>query len=750
MEQHLSRIEYVTTGGIAVTRREYKVDKSEYDKCRTRLDDNLGMMIYSDYEYPNRYTQWSIAFTDPILCITAVDRKIEISACNPRGNILIQPLSDWLSCQRWLEKIIISNDYIHLYIVKSCEDFIEENRVRQPSVFSAIRSLVELFYSKECNYLGLYGSFGYDLAFQFEPIEKRQVRSEKQRDLVLYLPDNILVKNSAADFITKYEYDFTVNGICSRLHNGVEYPQTAQEFSSRPLPSSPELGSYADTVRQAYQHFKRGDLFEVVPGHTFYAELKRRPSAIAEDLRRINPAPYGFFLNLGQAEHLVGASPEMFVRVTGRRVETCPISGTIARGQDAITDADQIRTLLNSAKDVSELTMCSDVDRNDKSRVCEPGSVKVIGRRQIEIYSRLIHTVDHIEGCLETRFDALDAFLSHAWAVTVTGAPKRRAMQFIEDHEKTPRRWYGGAVGMIYFNGNLDTGLTLRTIRIEHQIAEIRVGATLLSDSIPEDEEAETHLKASALLRALDGSPHIGQNDEVDRNDFVASGLRVLLIDHDDSFVHTLAGYFRQCGAEVTTIRAPITPVQLSRYAVDLVVLSPGPARPADYKMSAVITEARRSGTPIFGVCLGLQGIVEAFGGKLIEMDVPVHGKPSNIHLTKGGMFSDLDQRIEAGRYHSLAADPNELPPALAVVATTSDNVIMAIEHVTEPVIAVQFHPESIMTLKNNCGLQIIKNVISIASTYKSDHSAYLEDKNQRFSARNRGSGLIMTDQKYT
>ena len=144
--------------------------------------------------------------------------------------------------------------------------------------------------------------------------------------------------------------------------------------------------------------------------------LKAAPPLSAELFRRLrerNPSPYGFLINLGQDEYLVGASPEMYVRVEGRRVETCPISGTIARGQDAITDADRILELLTSKKDESELTMCTDVDRNDKSRICKPGSVRVIGRRQIEMYSRLIHTVDHVEGYLRDEFDALDAFLAH-------------------------------------------------------------------------------------------------------------------------------------------------------------------------------------------------------------------------------------------------------------------------------------------------------------------------------------------------
>jgi len=150
-------------------------------------------------------------------------------------------------------------------------------------------------------------------------------------------------------------------------------------------------------------------------------------------------------------------------RYVGRRIETCPISGTIRRGRDAIDDSEQIIKLLNSKKDEAELTMCSDVDRNDKSRVCEPGSVRVIGRRQIEMYSKLIHTVDHIEGRLRQGMDAFDGFLSHAWAVTVTGAPKLWAMRYIEKNEKSPRAWYGGAVGAVGFNGDMNTGLTLRS-----------------------------------------------------------------------------------------------------------------------------------------------------------------------------------------------------------------------------------------------------------------------------------------------
>ncbi len=283
-------------------------------------------------------------------------------------------------------------------------------------MFSALREIIAAFASDD-PHLGLYGAFGYDLAFQFEPVRLRAARPADQRDLVLHLPDELYVLDRKREFAAVYRYEFEVDG---DQHGGVVpgyAPRTgpggrpgAGVGQEEPL-GRPEPGRYARIVQQAKERFARGDLFEVVPSHVFRGRCDS-PAAFYEQLRRRNPAPYEFFFNLGEGECLVGASPEMYVRVSGDRVETCPISGTIRRGADPLADAENIRELLNSAKDESELTMCTDVDRNDKSRVCVPGSVRVIGRRQIEMYSRLIHTVDHIEGRLRPGLDALDAFLS--------------------------------------------------------------------------------------------------------------------------------------------------------------------------------------------------------------------------------------------------------------------------------------------------------------------------------------------------
>jgi anthranilate synthase len=446
------------------------------------------------------------------------------------------------------------------------------------------------------------------------------------------------------------------------------------------------------------------------------------PSELFRRLRERNPAPYGALLNLGTQEYLVAASPEMYVRVDGRRIETCPISGTIARGKDAIEDAGQILELLNSEKETAELTMCTDVDRNDKSRVCEPGTVKVIGRRQIEMYSRLIHTVDHVEGQLADDYDALDGFLAHTWAVTVTGAPKHAAIQFIEDNEHSPRGWYGGAIGLVGFDGNMNTGLTLRTMRIKDGISEVRAGATLLFDSDPEAEEAETRLKASALIDAIRRGDQPASQPKRATKRVVAARTRILMIDHRDSFVHTLASYLREYAGEVTTLRPHLVADAIDSIDPDLVVLSPGPGIPDDFAMRKNIGLVLARGKPIFGVCLGLQGIVEYFGGTLATLGYPMHGKPSVVTplapsqsqtaQARGSLFDGLPASFVAGRYHSLFADKATFPSVLGVTATTADGTIMAIEHESLPIAAVQFHPESILTLEGRAGHRLIENVI--------------------------------------
>lgn len=708
------KFNYQTKGDIAIERSTTTLNYANaIEPIIDALDKEQGVLLASSFEYPGRYTRWDIGFINPPLQIITQGLSFTIAALNERGKILLPLIGKAIAAVKNIQIKSTNDETILGVILSTKQRFPEELRSKQPSVFSILRAVLNLFYSTEDPYLGLYGAFGYDLTFQFEAVSLKIPRSAQQRDLVLYLPDEIYIVDHRREVALINRYEFTT--AAGKTHNlprtGVAYAYSGAEKVAQQCDHRP--GEYAENVRKAKEAFKKGDLFEVVPGQTFYEACPAPPSTIFRRLRERNPSPYGFLINLGEAEYLVGASPEMFVRVSGRKIETCPISGTIARGADAIADANQILKLLNSTKEASELTMCTDVDRNDKSRICEAGSVRVIGRRLIEMYSRLIHTVDHVEGILRDSYDALDGFLSHAWAVTVTGAPKMWAMQFIENHEHTPRHWYGGAVGCIGFNGDMNTGLTLRTIRIKDGVAQVRVGATLLYDSVPEEEEAETVLKASALLDAVRrGNEKIESNESSDR--LIGKGKKILLVDHEDSFVHTLANYLRQTGAEITTLRHGFSAADLKSLAPDLVVLSPGPGRPSDFKVEATIAMTVQQNLPLFGVCLGLQGIVEYFGGQLATLDYPMHGKPSAIKILGGRLFAGVPTEVTAGRYHSLYAKKETFPSELTITAETDDGVIMAIEHKRLPIFAVQFHPESILSLQDNVGLRIIENVVGI------------------------------------
>src|SRR5450755_1223756 len=722
---------YRTPGGVTVTCTAAPFDPAMLEGLTRQVETVPGGVLSSGMEYPGRYSRWHMAYVDPPVEVVAHGRTITARARNERGLVLLPAITAALAR---VGAVTSGGRQAAVTVADPGGTFTEEERSRRPSVFSALREIIAELAGPD-QQLGLYGAFGYDLAFQFEPVRLRRARDEAQRDLVLHLPDRVYVLDRKRETAVCYSYEFetaagSTVGLPRETTAGTRQPTTGPVTTgpaTTGLPADPVPGAYAAVVEEARERFACGDLFEVVPSHVFYAPCGS-PAAFFERLRHRNPAPYEFFLNLGSGEYLVGASPEMYVRVTGDRVETCPIAGTVARGDDPLGDADAIRALLASPKEESELTMCTDVDRNDKSRVCVPGSIKVIGRRQIELYSRLIHTVDHIEGRLRPEFDALDAFLTHMWAVTVTGAPKTWAMQFIEDHEVTPRRWYGGAVGAIGVDGGMNTGLTLRTAHIRDGIAAVRAGATLLFDSDPDAEERETQLKARALIETLKDAERAAAPlatasqagagalpaDGAAGPEVPGAGLRVLLVDHQDSFVHTLADYFRQQGAEVTTLRAGFPPAELDSYAPDLVVLSPGPGRPEDFGCDDLLRELDDRGLPAFGVCLGLQAMVEHAGGELSLLAEPAHGKPGVVRVKGGELLDGLPGEFTGARYHSIYAVPDQVKGGFEVTATTPDGVVMAIEDPAAGRWAVQFHPESILTASGRAGHRVIANVLRL------------------------------------
>jgi anthranilate synthase len=720
----MREVRYQTPHGIQVTRAAVKLPyRKGFGRFLSQLDQYRGIYLSSGYEYPGRYSRWDMVSVRPPLEIVSFQRDVTFRPLNERGAALNRMLAPVLRDHPHWDDFREENGFLHGRLKPMPKFFAEEQRSKQPSVFSVLRALTREFRNENDDKLAFAGAFGYDLLFQFEPIPLRLPR-ESGKDLRLFLCDDISYMDRKREQIERFTYEFeqksdggslTTRGLA---RTGDKIPPAAVREPS-PITSDHTPEEYMANVETVREGMRRGDYYEVVLAQTFRTTYSGKASELFLRMQRENPSPYEFLMQFGE-EQLVGASPEMYVRVEGERVETCPIAGTARRTGDPLQDEKNIRELLGSTKEESELTMCTDVDRNDKSRVCEPGTVRVIGRRLIEKYAGLFHTVDHVEGFLQEGFDSLDAFLTHMWTVTLIGAPKKAASIAIEALEKNARGWYGGAVGMLSLNGNINTGTLIRTTYLRDGYATYPAGATLLYDSDPASEERETRLKATGFFRLLGtkAKAAVAGGEEEPLN------MKLLLVDNDDCFIHTLANYARQAGAEVVTYRAGVPFQVLDEVGADMILISPGPGRPEDFGVPQLVLHAARRGTPVFGVCLGLQGMVEAFGGELGVLSYPMHGKTSRVRNRGIGVFEGLPDEFDVGRYHSLYAIPERMPACLEVTAESDDGIIMGVRHRELPIEAVQFHPESILTASGGAGLRLIRNALRLAKNAKAGLTA--------------------------
>jgi anthranilate synthase component 1 len=262
---------------------------------------------------------------------------------------------------------------------------------------------------------------------------------------------------------------------------------------------------YEEAVRQGKEYISAGDIFQVVLSQRLSRRTQADPFSIYRALRRVNPSPYMFFLDLGgdPPTYLVGSSPEVLVRLQGRTAAVRPLAGTRPRGQTEQEDKQLEADLLADPKERAEHVMLVDLGRNDLGRVCEYNTVHVPELMAVERYSHVMHIVSHVSGQVRPDKDAYDLLRATFPAGTVSGAPKVRAMEIIEELEGTRRGPYAGAVGYIGFNGNMDTCITIRTILIRGETAYLQAGAGIVADSDPTREWEETLHKARALSTAI-------------------------------------------------------------------------------------------------------------------------------------------------------------------------------------------------------------------------------------------------------
>ena len=257
-------------------------------------------------------------------------------------------------------------------------------------------------------------------------------------------------------------------------------------------------------IERAKEYIFAGDIFQVVPSKQFTAKISKPPFLFYRKLRQVNPSPYMFYLNFGSVK-LVGASPEMLVKVAGKKVYTYPIAGTRRRGQTAEEDSQLAAELKADVKECAEHSMLVDLARNDLGRISVAGTVKVEKLRVVEYFSHVMHMVSSVVGELEENFTPIDVLKATFPAGTVSGAPKLRAMEIINELEPVRRKTYAGTVGYMDFCGNMDMCITLRTMRIENDVdAVIQTGAGIVADSIPLNEYREFLQKAKALFEVVE------------------------------------------------------------------------------------------------------------------------------------------------------------------------------------------------------------------------------------------------------
>ncbi|MBF0613812.1 MAG: anthranilate synthase component I [Magnetococcales bacterium] len=297
-----------------------------------------------------------------------------------------------------------------------------------------------------------------------------------------------------------------IDSVVERLKNGVA--RVDLDGAGAPVQESDfvhetERAVFEQSVRQAKEYILAGDIFQVVLSHRLSIPFTHPPVALYRALRATNPSPYLYFLRLGDFS-IVGSSPEILVRQEGQIATVRPIAGTRRRGADAAQDLALEQELLADPKEIAEHIMLVDLGRNDLGRVAVNGTVKVTEQFVVERYSHVMHIVSNVEARLKPGLDAFDLIAATFPAGTVSGAPKIRAMEIIDELECSRRGPYAGAVGYLSFSGNMDLAITLRTAVIKEGRLYVQAGAGVVADSIPEREYEETREKARAVLRAVD------------------------------------------------------------------------------------------------------------------------------------------------------------------------------------------------------------------------------------------------------
>ena len=578
---------------------------------------------------------------------------------------------------------------------------------------------------------GFVGFVGYEWAARQEGISNPG--EVDVPDMWLGLYDRALVTNAKGEvFLVAVPSmrNATIEEIRGQLYGAISHHSElhSKDDGVRDLAFSYDFPKeeFENGVREIKSRIRSGDVYQVNIAQRIRSQ-RIDPFYLYSKLKNVNPSPFCGILSTGNFT-IVSNSPERLLKVSpvtggNRRASTRPIAGTRPRGSGS-QDLRNERALRSSPKERAEHTMLVDLSRNDLGRVAEGGSVEVDELLTIERYSHVMHLVSNVSGKLSPSAKIPDLFRALMPGGSVTGTPKISANAVISEIEPVPRGAYTGSLGYISLNGGMDFNILIRSAYYPENSNEMYVyaGAGIVQDSVPSREWTETWEKAKAILETIQNAapsgyawvpPSVYSSWKPPLFTRRFREAKVLLIDNYDSFTYNLVQYLSSFGARVTVIRNnQATVSELKALSPSHVVISPGPGRPesAGISIDAILAF---QGTPILGVCLGHQAIIEAYGGSIVRARFPMHGKVSKMkrvtYADTNDVLNGLPSTFLAGRYHSLLA--GEIPDTLLVTSRTEDGEVMAVQHRTQPTIGVQFHPESILTPD---GIKIFSNFLAM------------------------------------
>ena len=467
-----------------------------------RLKNGGPSCLFESASAADKSSRMSVIGLEPPLELTGKDDRLSVRLLDQRGRIFYDFLK--LEFAAFLESE--TPERLELVIPKTPFDGPEDERLERQNIAQPLRRLLAHFQLADKNFAGLYGALSYQFVYLFEDIHRTKPAPEP--DFHLFLFDNILLFNHLTRDLTLYvtrEQAADAREALEQFLVAIEKTTAdaapAPRLTIGPFVSTPDDEAFKRQVERGIRLCYEGELLEIVLSRKLTAPVEGDLLPLYEQYKAINPSPYLFYFDFND-EVLLGASPELMLRYENGRATLRPISGSVRRSDNPIEDHHLMMELLNSPKENSELDMLIDLGRNDLARICKPG-IEIDQYRIIEKYSHVTHTVAQVSGVLEDRYSGFDALIASLNAGTLTGAPKVAAMSYIEQIEQHTRGYYGGCIGWLLLNGEVNTAITIRTAHARDGLLSFCAGATLLYESNPESELRETRIKAGAFQAAV-------------------------------------------------------------------------------------------------------------------------------------------------------------------------------------------------------------------------------------------------------